>query len=79
MGIRLDCDVCGRFIRNIALKEIRNFDGTDNTCGDCKGRFDSLSKEIDKFRKKFDVKIGRLVNDAQQDLAKLISKVADGS
>lgn len=79
MGFRIHCDACGSFIKMVGIREIRdmNYSSDEPThCNNCTRRFDGLAKEIEKLQKRYTRKLDELAKKAQEDLAKLISKLA---
>lgn len=51
MGLRLDCDRCGRFIKNVSLKDIRSLPREEVVCVKCKQFEESAKSSIAAIRK----------------------------
>ena len=77
MGLRLDCDVCNGFIKNVAIKDLKNLDPKGEVCGTCRGKMDVLAKELDKMKKRYDQEIHKMISGAKREMTDLITKLAN--
>jgi len=79
MGFRIHCDACGSFIKMVGIREIRdmNYSSDEPThCNNCANRFVGLEKQIEKLRGRYTRKLDELAQKANDDLGKLIMKLA---
>ncbi len=79
MGFRIHCDACGRFVKTVGIREIRDMDYVSDEqthCPQCTRRFDGLAKQIEKLQGRYVRSLDALAKKAQKDMEKLISDLA---
>ena len=78
MGLRLDCDICSRFIRVVNFKELKNMSDTEQSqiCKDCQVKIERLDKAIEKLKSKYERNLQLALRDAKNELTTEITKLA---
>ena len=79
MGFRIHCDACGKFMKTVGIREIRdmNYSSEDPThCNECQRKFTDLTKQIVKLQRRYTKKLDDLANKATEEMARLISNLA---
>ena len=78
MGFRIHCDACGRFIKTLGIREIRDMDyvsGEPTHCNECQRAFNDLAKKIEKLQRRYTIKLEQLAERAKTDMASLIAEI----
>jgi len=62
MGFRMSCDWCGRFMKNLSMKDLKSMSDDNIVCPQCEKKIAILSKTFDKMK-----------NNAQAEFTKLLA------
>jgi len=77
MGIRLDCDRCGRVIKNIAIKNIRNLSENDGVCKICLDAEEKNKREIEQWKTRKISKLNDWATKAQEEYQVMLKQQVD--
>jgi len=62
MGFLMKCDRCGRFIKNVSLKQLKGMTGDDIVCTSCVKVEDACKVRIDKMKRAAEAEFLKVAN-----------------
>ena len=77
MAIKLFCNACQQFIRNVDGKELGTLYG-DEICEECQKHVDGVFHDVDKVAKQGIVRIERARDDIKAKLERMVKHVVKG-
>lgn len=79
MGIIVHCDLCGTIIKNLSLKDFKNFDTDNCVCKECTKKQDLLKAKIEGIKKRAKSDFEKLSVTYKDLLAETIKSIASGN
>ncbi len=73
MGLRLVCDRCGRFMRNVPTKDVRNLSQQTDVCKVCTSYEESHIKKINTWKTRMQIAINDLIEQAKKEYAQMVA------
>ena len=77
MGLRLHCDRCGMFVKNVGSKEFKQMTG-ETICGTCKKMEDGLAKFVEGLRNRYIKQMNELIKNAHEEIKKEVADLTEG-
>jgi len=77
MGIKLNCDRCGRFIKNVSIKNINTLTEGDSVCKICTEVEIRHKAYIDRFKTKVTNDALKFVSKWHEEYEKLLKKAVE--
>ena len=78
MGFRMSCDRCGRFLKNVSLKDLKQMKDSEVVCGNCQ-KIESIAKaQVEKIKKAAQADFEKLANDYKTTVSELLQGIVDG-
>lgn len=68
MGFMMKCDRCGRFIKNVSVKQLKTMNDDEVVCTQCVKVEDKCKGQVDKLKKTAEVEFIKLANKFKDQL-----------
>ena len=78
MGFRMTCDRCGRFIKNLSVKDLKNLPNDEVVCSNCKKMEEIAKSQVDKIKRAAQADFEKMAMDYKTTITNMLQGVVDG-